>query len=176
MTDQPDGTWARMINYEPPPREYADTLLAFRDMQLASTFRVQVQADPLGGPNSILTLMRGHHRVKSVLHPVPAGSAIRLGHDSGGGYRVWGADWGQLNNADYNLPEWRSPSWWVEVDGVRVIDVPERETYPPRPPAPKVPLWQRMRQVLREQARADVDRIAARLGYHRADECTGWDE
>lgn len=162
MTDYP---------YQPPEREYADTMLAFRDFELASTWAVRVEPDPLGPVNKIVTLMRGGQRVRSVLCPVPVGADVRCGYDAGSPrVRLWSASFEDLG--DVGEP-YRPPTWYVEVDGRRVIDVPEHETYPPRPPAPRVPLWQRMRRALREQVRTDADWIAKRLGYHRECECGG---
>jgi hypothetical protein len=112
-----------VIPYEPPDREFTDTMLAFRDFDLASTWSVSIEPDPLGPVNNIVTLMRGRRRIKSAL-----------------------------------------------------LAVTDAEMQPPRAPAPRVPLWRRMPQVLREQVRADADWIAGRLGYHRDERCTGWDE
>lgn len=167
MTDYP---------YEPPQREFGDTLLAFADFQMASAWSVRVSADPLGPVNKIVTLMRGGRRIKTVLCRVPVGATVRLVRDEGSGYRVWGPTWRQLNNADYDLPPYQEPGWRVEVNDRTVLAVTDAEMIPPRPPAPKVPLWTRMRRVLRDQVRADADWITGRLGYHRNDECGGWDE
>lgn len=151
------------IPYEPPRREYGDTLFAFNDMQLSSTWGARIEPDPLGPVNKVVTLFRGERRVRSALWPVNPGSAVKVGHDPGELYIEW------FNpGAKATI---RPPSWYVEVDGRRIIDVPEHETYPPLPPPPRVPLWRRMREVLLEQVRTDVDLVAARLGYHRDGEC-----
>lgn len=159
------------VRYQPPERMYADTMLAFKDFELASTWGVQIDPDPLGPVNKIVTLMRGRHRVKSVLCPVGVGATVRCGYDPGSPrVRLWSASFDYLG--DVGEP-YREPTWYVEVDGRRAIEVPERETYPPITPTPPVPLWRRMRTVLREQVRTDADSIAKRLGYHRDGACGG---
>ena len=77
-------TDATEIPYEPPRREFADTLLAFRDFEMASAWGVRVEPDPLGPVNKIVSLRRGGRRVKSVLCPVPVGAKVQLVRDDGG--------------------------------------------------------------------------------------------
>lgn len=160
MTDYP---------YEPPERVFQDTLLAFKDFEMASTWSVRVEADPLGPVNKLVTLMKGQRRIKSTLCPVPVGARVRCRQD-------WMDDpshpyEGPLGKG-FQFTRW--PAWIVEVNGERVLEVRERDTHPLTPPKPAVPLWKRMRDVLREQARADVDWVAARLGYHREDHCDNY--
>lgn len=166
--------------YEPPEREFTDTMLAFRDLQMTSTWRALVEPDPLGDVNKIVTLMRGNHRVKSVLARVPVGATVKLGHDQGAPrIRFWGPTWQELAGADapIQVEPYRAPSWYVEIDDRRVIDVPEHETYPPtRPTPPPVPLKLRARRAIRKRWRATTDTIARRFGYHHEDDCGGWDE
>lgn len=166
------------IAYEPPERMFADTLLAFKDFEMASTWRVRVSADPLGPVNRIVSLMRGGQRIKSVLCPVPAGTSVRLVRDEGAWniqelFALRDANWrtGEAPTIDI-----RPPGWRIEVDGKTVLTVTDAEMRPPRPLAPTIPLWTRMRRVFREQVRADFDWAAGKLGFHRADECGGWDE
>lgn len=167
-----------VIPYEPPEREFTDTMLAFRDFDLASTWSVGIEPDPLGPVNKIVTLMRGRRRIKSVLAHVPVGATVRLVRDEGG-YRI--EDLFALHEANWRTGEtievdFHPPGWRVEVNGRTVLAVTDAEMQPPRPPAPRVPLQRRMRQALCEQVRADADWIAGRLGYHRDEHCTGWDE
>jgi hypothetical protein len=173
---------AELHAYQPPERELASTILAFRDLQMAATWSVRVSSDPLGPVNRIVSLMNGNQRVKSVLYPVGVGDTVRLIRDKGG-YRMDDlfamkpASHGPLGDIDPDpLPSWREPGWRVEVNGRTVLAVTDAELAPPRPPVPRIPLWRRMRQAWVEQARADADAVAGRLGYHRAGECTGWDE
>jgi hypothetical protein len=161
MTDYP---------YQPPEREFADTILAFRDFELASTWSVRVEPDPLGPVNKIVTLMRGGQRVCSVLCPVPVGASVRVIREEGTPrVRLWSFDWDELDDV---MPYW-PPGWRVEVDGRTVLTVTDAEMHTPASPPPPVPLWRRMRQALREQLRTDADWIAKRLGYHRDGECGG---
>lgn len=163
MTDYP---------YEPPQREFSDTLLAFRDFRDASTMRVRVEPDPLGPVNKIVSLWRGQHRVKAVLTRVPVGATVRCGLDYGSPrVRFFTSAWEQVGRY-----EGRLASWYVEIGGRRVIDVPEHELIPPRLPTPTPLLREQMRRALREQARAALDAVARRIGYHRDADCTGWDE
>lgn len=168
--------------YEPPVREFSDTLLTFKDWQLATTWAVRVEPDPLGPVNKIVSLMRGGQRVKSVLCRVPAGAAVRLVRDE----YVWTVR--NIEALRHRLWDTRGsgepapridihpPGWRIEIDGRTVLTVTDAEMRPPRRPEPRIPLWRRMRTALTAQARADIDNIAARLGYHRAEHCTGWDE
>lgn len=58
MTDYP---------YEPPERMLSDTLLAFRDFELASTWGVRVENDWLGDVNQIVSLMHVGKRIREPL-------------------------------------------------------------------------------------------------------------
>ena len=162
--------------YEPPEREFSDTLL----VQLAS-WRVRVEPDPLGPVNKVVKLLHGERLVAAVVTQVPAGASVRLVRDEGGWtmnevfalrQRIWDA---RDRGEEPEYPPHRPPGWRVEIDGRTVLAVTDAELAPPRPPAPRIALWRRMRTALLTQARADADWIAGRLGYHRDDEY-GWDE
>lgn len=155
--------------------------VAFRT--IAAQWFARVEDDPRGPVNQIVTLMHGQKRIKSALWPVPEGATVRVIRD-GGGYSIddlialkaayWRTEYGQ-KVATVHIPA-RQPGWRVEVNGKTVLTVTDDEMRPPRPPAPKTPLWTRMWKVLREQLRSDTDWLAGKLGYHRDDECRGWDE
>lgn len=165
--------------YEPPERMYQDTILAFKDFQMASTWSVRVEPDPLGPVNKIVTLMRGQYRVKSVLAPVPAEAVVKAGYDGGTGWSMFGGlGWRALSGLgeDPEPEPYRPPLWFVEVDDRRVLEVPEHETWPPTPPSPPVPLWRRFRHWTTRHARTAADGLAGRLGYHTNDNCGEWDE
>lgn len=174
MTDYP---------YEPPKREFFDTLLTFKEWQLASTWAVRVEPDPLGPINHIVTLMRGQQRIKSVLCRVPVGAAVRLVRDDGA---CWTArDIQALQHQHWDTRghgepapriDIRPPGWRIEIDGRTVLAVTDAEMQPPAQPEPRIPLWRRMRTTLTTQAHSDLDTIAKRLGYHRDEDCRGWDQ
>lgn len=170
MTDYP---------YQPPEREYASTITAFRDFTQASTWRVRIAPDPLGSVNKIVRLMRGERQIKATLARVPAGASVRLVRDEGG-YRIEEVfalreyDW--RSGEVVELPERRPPGWRVEVDGETVLAVTDAELQPPRPQMPRTPLWRRFRHWTARRARSAADGLAGRLGYHRNDECGGWGE
>ena len=172
MTDYP---------YEPPERQFSDTLLAYR-MYAGPYMAARVEPDPLGPVNKIVSLLRGQRRVKSVLCPVPAGADARVVRDEGGWTmrevfalreRIWDS---RGRGEQPELPPVREPGWRIEIDGRTVLAVTDAEMRTPYTPPPPPPLWHRMRTALREQLRADVDAVAKRLGFHRVDECGGWDE
>lgn len=163
--------------YQPPQREYADTLLAYRDFTMG-TWSARVEPDPLGPVNKIVSLWRGNRRVKAVLTHVPVDADVQVVRDDGG----WTIDeLFALKRGFFNLGatpavEHRPPGWRIQINGVTVLAVTDTQLAPTPPPTPKPPLRQRMRHALRQQWRDDCDRIAKRLGYHRAENCTGWDE
>lgn len=134
--------------------------------------RALIEPDRLGDVNSVVTLMNGDRRIRSVLTRVPDQATIVVGYDPGQFY-PWlsGPGWRTMNG----MPELEDPakskfpSWYIEIDGIRVLDVPEHETYPPLPPKPRVPLHQRARK----HARAWANRLAERFGYHHEDDCGG---
>ena len=117
MTDYP---------YEPPERMFSDTMLAFRDFELASTWGVRVEADPLGPVNKIVRLMHGGKSVRGALWPVPAGAVVRLARDDGA--------WTLRNLSAFRDVLWdsrgtdkpeptidiRPRGWRIEVDGIPV--------------------------------------------------------
>ncbi len=168
--------------YQPPEREYADTLLTYRDFTMASQWSARVEPDPLGPVNKIVSLWRGERCVAKVLTHVPAGAKVELCRDDGGytipalfelKNRYWDAR-GTNKPPEIHTP--RPPGWRIQIDGRTVLAVTDTQLTPTPPPTPKPPLRQRMRHALRQQWRDDCDRIAERLGYHRAENCTGWDE
>lgn len=163
--------------YQPPAREFADTLLAYRDFGIASTWSARVEPDPLGPVNKIVRLMRGSTPVKAALARVPAGASVRLVRDEGAWSinhltalrnALWDTRGGKESpKVDAPLP----PGWRIEIDGDTVLSVTDTELRPPYTPPPPPPLHRRLWTALREQARTDTDRIAALLGYHRDDKC-----
>lgn len=170
------------IPYAPPERMFQDTILAFNDMRMASTWRALIEPDPFGPVNKIVTLMRGNHRVKSVLWPVRDPGAVKVVRDDGAWsmtelfelqHRFWDS---RGTNTPPPVIHHRVPGWRIEVDGHTVLTVTDAEMSPPYTPPPPPPLWRRMLTALREQARADLDAVAGRLGYRRCDDCREWDE
>ena len=168
--------------YRPSHREYADTILAFNDFR-DSAWSARISPDPLGPVNKIVSLMRGDRVMAKALTHVPAGAKVALVRDSGGYgidevFALRSAFW-DSRGAGKPPPETpfpRPPGWRIKINGRTVLAVTDRELAPPRPPAPKQPLRQRIIQDLREQWRHDCDTVAAKLGYHRAEKCTGWDD
>lgn len=161
------------IPYAPPPAR--DTLMAFQVIA-GPQIGVQIEPDPMGPVNQIVTLMRGDRRVKSVLYPVPRVDPrmhVEIGRGGSNYHEMFSCPgWRALMGE----PEDRRPAYWyIEVDGRRILEVPEHETWPPIPPPPPIPLWQRMRRAWTEQWRADVDRVMGRLGWHRDGACGGED-
>jgi hypothetical protein len=162
------------IAYEPPEREFNDTLLAFRDMQMRDSMSAMIEPDPLGDVNRIVTLVRNtgsrQHRIKSVLCRVPKGAEVELVYENTPTTTILDSDWAPIHR-------WAGRHVWaVKVDGKRVIEVPDSETHPPTLPRPTVPLSRRLRSWATKLARSAADGLAGRLGYHRAGECGGWDE
>lgn len=163
----------RAIPYEPPEREYQDTLLAFKDMQHASYIAAHVENDPLGPVNKIVTLIAGQRRIKSVLTPVPAGASVRLTNTivPVGPVRV---QWpGNIYSSKWQRAAY---GWCVEINDRVVLTATDAECQPPMPPAPRIPLRRRMISAIRTQLRTAMDAIAKRFGYHRDSDCTGWGE
>lgn len=159
-----------VVAYEPPEREFSDTILAFRDFQLASTWSVRLAPDPLGPVNRIVTLMRGGRHVKSVLYPVNVGTTVRLVRDEGTArIRLWSATWEDLGEP---FGPARAPGWRVDVDDRTVLTVTDAELHTPYV-APPVPRWRRFRHWTARTARSAADGLAGRLGYHREGECGG---
>ncbi len=165
MTDYP---------YEPPERMFSDTMLAFRDFELASTWGVRVEADPLGPVNKIVRLMHGGKSVRGALWPVPAGAVVRLARDDGA--------WTLRNLSAFRDVLWdsrgtdkpeptidiRPRGWRIEVDGTTVLTVLDETPAPLRRPIP----WRtRAQWRLRRWFYAAVDRVVVPLGYHHGDDC-----
>lgn len=144
--------------YQPPTREYQDTLLTYRDFTMASTWSARVEPDPLGPVNKIVSLWRGNRRVKAVLTRVPVDADVQVVRDDGGYtiaalFELKGRFWDSrgTNEPPPEIHTPRPPGWRIEVDGRTVLAVTDAELAPARPPTPQAPLWQRMRQALRDQ-------------------------
>lgn len=165
------------IPYQPPEREYADTLLAFRDFNLASTWSVRIDPDPLGPVNQIVRLMRGGKQVRAAAAHIPEGAMVRLIRDEGNLHSAFGgAGWRALSGSADPEPEPpRLPGWRVTVDDRTVLAVTDAEIAPKPSQPPPVPLWTRLRRRASTRARSFADGLAGRLGYRRADEWE-WDE
>ena len=183
MPQNPDsgGTAETMIEhqYQPPEREYQDTLTTFAAWQLASAWSVQIQDDPHGPVNKIITLARYGKPVKTILYPLQPDDEIALVRDPGS---TWadGPGWRSLSGLgkDPEPEPYRPPSWRVEVDGKTIMSITDTQiaALTPAPkPAPRKPLHTRLRRALTEQTRKDLDAVAKHLGYHRDEHCTGWD-
>ena len=158
MTDYP---------YEPPEREFSDTLLAFRDFELASTWGVRVENDPLGPVNKIVRLMRGQRRLKSVLWPVSPGADVRLVRDAGTPrVTIWAANWTPIDELPY-----RPAGWRIEVDGTTVLSITDAEISAPATLRRPIPWRTRAQWRLRKWFYAAVDRVVVPLGYHHEDDC-----
>ncbi|MCG7596333.1 hypothetical protein [Mycobacterium sp. PSTR-4-N] len=171
------------VTYEPPEPMFRDTILAFQALT-APQWVALIEPDPLGPVNRIVSLMRNDERIKSLLCHVPEGADVEVVRDEGG-YRIddlfalkdlqWRPGGYGQNVATAHVP-FRSAGWRIEINGRTVLAVADAEMRTPYTPPPPPPLWHRMRTALREQLRADVDAVAKRLGFHRIDECGGWDE
>lgn len=164
------------VPFSPPEPEFDDTILAFRVLG-GPRVAALIEPDPLGPVNKIVTLMVGQRRIKSALCPVQAGARVTVGKDPGSFYPWlsgpgWRAACGTPPLEDPPAP--KPPSWYIEVNGRRVLDVPEHETWQPITP-PKIPWRTRIRDATNRRTRAVADAIAARLGYHRDGECDGDD-
>lgn len=161
------------VTYEPPEPMFHDTILAFQALT-APQWVALIEPDPLGPVNRIVTLMRNDKRVKSVLCHVPEGADVEVVRDEGTvRIHLWSALWENLGEP---FGPYRPPSWRIEINGRTVLSVTDAEMRTPYTPPPPPPLWHRMRTALREQLRADVDAVAKRLGFHRVEDCGGWDE
>lgn len=161
--------------YRPPGRELSDTMLAYRDWKLASTWSVRVDSDPLGPVNKVVRLMRGVQQVRAALARVPEGADVRLVRDEGAGYMEWflaarEAFW-EFREIEMTPP----PGWRVEVDGETVLSVTDAEIAPEPPVRRSAPFWVRARRWVSTRTRSFADGAARRYGYHRDGEC-GWDE
>lgn len=172
------------IPYQPPQREFADTLLSYRDYVMAGNWSARIDPDPLGPVNRIVSIWCGDRRVKAGLAHVPVGAEVRLTRAEGSWTmtevfalreRIWDAR-GRGEEPEY--PPVRARGWYVEVDGREVLYVSDAECAPVVP-APVIPWRERTRrkvkQDIRKQARSVGDRIAHRFGYHHEDECEEWD-
>jgi hypothetical protein len=140
-----------------------------------SHVQAEVRANPVGEPgfNQIVAIVRREPdgtktTIRGALYPVRKGPLISFGTgprpDQRPGFRA-GAD--IIPARDYWASVFMAPMYYVEADGHRILEVPEHETWPKWPPAPRVPLRRRARA----HARKVVDAIAGRLGYHRDGEC-----
>lgn len=181
------------IAYQPPKRMFADTLMAFKDFEMASAWSARIDPDPLGPVNRIVSIWHGKRRVKAGLAHVPVGANVELIHEPGGSYTIGdlhamaGRMWDRRGYLSTDgipdpLPPRRAPGWYVTVDGRTVLYASDAEIWPAPKPIPVGALKsaqdraQAAKRWLLAQPRAATDRLARRLGYHREDECTGWDE
>lgn len=161
------------VTYEPPEPMFRDTFLAFQTLT-APQWVALIEPDPFGQINRIVTLMRGTERVKSVLCRVPEGADVEVVRDKGTPHvTAWTTEW---LYAGQPFGPAQQPGWRIEVNGRTVLSVTDAEMRTPYVPPPPPPLWRRMRTALREQLRADVDAVAKRMGFHRDEDCGGWDE
>lgn len=131
--------------------------------QIYCPIKVCVDPDPLGDVNCVIRVLRrlDDSLIKAVLHRnTPGIEKPKIGYgsshfeDDGG---IWGCIWG-------------FPVWYVEVDGERVIEVPEHETWPPTPPPPPITWRRRPRTAVNARTRKLTNRIAGRFGYVREDD------
>lgn len=168
------------IDYHPEPSGFNDTLLAFQ-VFAGPRISALIEPDPLGPINKLVTLMVGERRIRTTLCHVPPGAQVRVVRDEGAWTlgnlfafrdRLWDSRGSAEPEPAIDI---QPPGWRIEINGRTVLTVTDAKMAPPRPPAPRVPLWRRMRRAMREQLRADADWIAGRLGYHRDDECSGGD-
>lgn len=173
------------VSYEPPRREFADTMLAFKDFEMASSWGARIAPDPLGPVNKIISVMYGGRRVgKAVLWHVPAGAVVKLVRVSDGytidelfALREQFYKFGRDAYSAPNLSARRAAGWAIEVDGREVLYVPDSEIWPPTPVAPvpwRLRAVQRVRTRLQGWGRAVGDRVASRFGYVHESEARDW--
>ena len=129
---------------------------------------VTIEPDPLGPVNSILSLVRQESdgtrtKIRSALAPVRAGTTVQLG---------FGPMESQLEDIAHGPLTLSVPCYWIAVNGRRVMQVPEHETWPAFP-TPKSPWHRRARHTLSCRLRTAADAAAGRLGYHRDGQCEG---
>lgn len=104
-------------------------------MQIPCPVRLRVWNDPLGPVNKIIALVREDGTlVASKLHPVPVGAEVRLGYDNSPKITLHDERWNPLCSWGFGYPV-----WYAEVDGRRILEVPEHETWPPIPPPRRSP-------------------------------------
>jgi len=168
--------------YQPPARELESVITAFRDFELANTWSVRVEPDPLGPVNRIVRLMRWGTQVAAVLARVPEGADVRLVRDEGSitirevfdhQQRIWAAR--EVGGYPVDIEAIHPPGWRVEVDDETVLSVTDAEIAPKPPQLPPKPFWVRVRRWVSTRTRSAVDGLAGRYGYRRDDGC-GWDE
>ena len=161
--------------YEPPERMLSDTLLAFRDFELASTWGVRVENDWLGDVNQIVSLMHVGKRIRGALWPVHPGAVVRLVRDEAyysiAHLRAFRDALWDTRGTDQPAPtiEVHPPGWRIEVDGETVLRVPDETK--PVPPRPAIPWRTRAQWRLRKWFYAAIDRVVVPLGYHHEDDC-----
>lgn len=124
--------------------------------QIYCPIKLRVEPDPLGDVNCIIRVLRrsDDEPIRSILHTNTPGLEPKIGY---GNITDHGDKWWMLS----------FPVWTVEIDGKRILEIPEHETWGPFPPIPKPPLRRRIQQRGRELA----DAVAKRLGYMRTAEC-----
>ena len=139
----------------------SDTLLAFQAFVDAGNTRnvsVAIKPDPLGPVNRIVELRNGDRRVKAALCRVPAGATVELVHRRSGfdlpelfayNHRLWDTRGRHsLADAEVELPTYRPPGWYIEIDGQTVLYATEAEVWP-LPPAPPIPWRVRTKRAVR---------------------------
>lgn len=166
----------QVIHYLPDvPMYYRDPVFAFQDAirpQVAAVIR----PDPLGPVNRVVQLVAGRQGdpidqcriVKQTLTHIPDGADITVRRDPGTPtVRYWDRDW--IYRASQ---EGRPASWYVTVNGRRVLEAAAVECLPPdyRPPLPLKPkgLWRNLLGLpITGWFRTLADRVADRCGYRR---------
>lgn len=121
---------------------------------------IEIQNDSLGPINKHVTLLNHGYPVKSVLYPVKEGSVVEFGNVP----MDLGPSWREING--YPDPDKATsvlPFWYVDVDGKRIMQVCDYETWPPMPSTPKMP----RRERLRRWYQGIPDRIAGHFGFVR---------
>lgn len=134
---------------------------------------VTIEPDPLGTVNKIIRIVRHNSDgtttpIKAALAPVSAGTMVRFGRGILEGRN-------EPRRGIWEFPQWLVagvPCWFAEVDGRRVLQVPDHETWPAFP-TPKSPWHRRARHTLSCRLRTAADAAAGRLGYHRDGQCEG---
>lgn len=129
-----------------------------------SPVSMRVECDPLGPVNKIVRLVRPDgSTIKAALHPVGVGQTVTFGKEPP---TYWaGPGWRHLAGFEDEPPrDPRSPfgRYYAEVDGVRVLEVSDKEIYP-AVKLSHVPIRLRAKMWLIERA----DRFAEKFGYHR---------
>ncbi|HEY2066336.1 MAG TPA: hypothetical protein VGG84_10295 [Gemmatimonadaceae bacterium] len=187
MTDGP--SWRSLADIPPtPPRlvtiairdydpadelaenQFSDTILSYQAFSERAALQATIEADPLGDVNRIVRLWRQNRdgtqtQLAAALHPCACRPRLKIGKGNAANWQPGHDDphFGWIGMFD--------AVWYVEVDGVRVLELPYHDVYEPLPPAPRPPLRRRVRAAVKRRARGLADAIAGRLGYTRTGEC-----